>query len=348
MTDSLKNNRFIEACFGRATTARPIWIMRQAGRYMKEYRDIRSKVSFLELCKNPDLVCEVTTFAANKLQVDAAIIFADILLITEAMGFNLSFGKGHGPQIINPFREANDLARIHTQDISQQCSYLKRGIQLTQKELNQEIPLIGFAGAPFTVAAYMIEGGGSKNFEHIKSMMYRSPDVLKSFLTKVTDATIQYVDMQVDAGINAFQLFDSWIGCLDAPHAQAFALPFAKKIFNHLGTHYPNIPSIYFGVNTQHLLPLMNTAGAQVLGIDFHSNLAEQWHQTGATAVQGNLDPCVLLSDRDTIKREAESILASVEKKPGYIFNLGHGILPSTPVEHAQYLVDLVHEFRAN
>lgn len=344
----LNNSSFIDACFGKPTSHTPIWIMRQAGRYMKEYRDVRAKVGFLELCKTPELVCEVTTTASKILGVDAAIIFADILLITEALGFDLKFGPNQGPTISNPFRMEKDLQRmdVTADQIKSQHAYLSQAIRLTKKELNHSIPLIGFAGAPFTVASYCIEGSGSKNFENTKKLLFTAPEVLDSLLDKITSATLAYLDMQIEAGVDAIQLFDSWIGCLSQTHAQEYAIKYAVRIFSHLKQRAPHIPTIYFGVHSGHVLEDMLSSGCDVIGIDYHLNLKATWDRTQAQAVQGNLDPCVLMTDRATVHREATRILDSCKGRSGHIFNLGHGILPQASVDLTKYLVEVVHGYQ--
>lgn len=345
MSTQIEQSPFIQACFGHETPYTPVWIMRQAGRYQKEYRDIRAKHSFLELCKSPELVSDVTCLAVNMLNVDAAIIFADILLILESLGFDLDFLKGHGPSIHNPFRLESNLDQIAEPNIPESYAYLHQAVALTRKNLPAHVPLIGFAGSPFTVASYAIEGGSSKNFEHTKKLMRSDPDKMIALLNHLTEATIDYVKLQMDAGANAIQIFDSWIGVLSAQEAQTFAIPFAKQIFDFIKMYSAQVPSIYFGVNTAHLIASMKGAGSDVMGIDFRTPLNTMKQNLKLKAVQGNLDPITLLCDKAVIEHELDHLLSTVNNpNQGYIFNLGHGILPNTPVEHAQFLVEQVHQ----
>ncbi|MCI5072759.1 uroporphyrinogen decarboxylase [bacterium] len=345
MSKEIEQSPFIQACFGQETPYTPVWIMRQAGRYQKEYRDIRAKHSFLELCKSPELVSEVTCLAVDMLNVDAAIIFADILLILESLGFDLDFLKGHGPTIHNPFRLGSTVEQLVEPDIKNNHVYLEQAVALTRKNLPTHIPLIGFAGSPFTVASYAIEGGSSKNFEHTKKLMRSDPETFIALLDQLTEATIDYMKLQLDAGANAIQLFDSWIGVLSPQEAQNFAVPFAKQIFDFVKMYAKNVPTIYFGVNTAHLIKSMKDAGSDVMGIDFRTPLNTMKQDLNLKAVQGNLDPVTLLCDTSVIEHELDHLLSSINNpNQGYIFNLGHGILPNTPVEHAQFLVKQVHQ----
>ena len=334
---------FLSACRGEPTSFTPIWLMRQAGRYMKEYRDVRAKVSFLELCKNPDLASEVTITAVDYIGADAAIIFADILLITEPMGFQLEFAKGDGPKIHNPFRSKNDLARITSPDPKNSLDYVMKAIQITRDGLKDHIPLIGFCGAPFTVASYSIEGGSSRNFEHTKTLMRSDPETWNTFLAKITDGLVDYLLAQVEAGADALQIFDSWIGCLSPAEYRTYVLPHMKHLFSKLPQ---NIPTIHFGTGTAMFLEDMKEAGSSVMGVDFRIELGEAWKRLGDIPLQGNLDPTTLLCPPEIIRAEATKILNQAAGRPGYIFNLGHGILPQTPVDHVKRLIDHVHEFR--
>ncbi len=337
------NSPFLSACVGQKTPCTPIWLMRQIGRYQKEYQQIRKKVGFLELCKRPDLVSELTTKTVEQLGVDAAIIFADILLITEPMGFSLHFDEGKGPQIENPFRNENDLTRTKVAEASS-LSFVAEAIRQSCKALPKEIPLIGFAGAPFTVAAYIIEGRSSKHFEHTKVLMRADPRTWNQLLDRISQGTISYLQSQLDAGAQALQLFDSWIGALRADEYRTYVLPHVQKIFRSIPS---SIPTIHFGTGTAHLLEVMKEAGGTVMGVDFHLRLEAAWKRLGPMALQGNLDPTVLLASGDVIDREARDILEQSKGKSGHIFNLGHGILPSTPVDHVRRLVDTVHNVSA-
>jgi uroporphyrinogen decarboxylase len=336
-----QSSQFIKACRRESASHTPVWLMRQAGRYMPEYRSVRDKVSFLELCKTPELACKVTVEAAEILNTDAAIIFADILLITEPMGFQLEFGEGEGPAIRNPFRSVSDLERLRRTNPKESLAYVLKAIELTKKELKPHIPLIGFAGAPFTVASYIIEGGSSKNFENVKKLMRSEPLVWHPFMEHIARETSEYLRAQIDSGADAIQLFDSWIGCL-APHEyRSFVYPHVKQIFDALPK---DVPAIYFGTNTGPFLEDFADTGAGVIGIDFHTSLKDAFRRLGNRALQGNLDPTVLFSSRDVIAKETDRILKEANGQRGFIFNLGHGILPKTPVDNVKFLVEYVHE----
>lgn len=339
--DTIQSSVFLKACHLQKTDYTPIWIMRQAGRYMKEYRDIRSKVGFLELCKTPDLVCEVTVTAVKKICADAAIIFADILLITEPLGFSLEFVEEKGPVIHNPLREAKDLDQLKEPYPRESLSYVTKAIRLTRATLPSNIPLIGFAGAPFTVAAYAIEGGASKNFENTKKLMRSDPKTWNRFMDRISSVTTEYLLAQIEAGADAIQLFDSWIGCLSSADYRSYVLPHVKKIFERLPAQ---VPQIHFGTQTTHLLREMKEAGGSVMGLDFRVDLDYEWNRLGDIAAQGNLDPTALLCSKDIIKKEAQKILDQAFGKKGHIFNLGHGVLPKTPVDHVRFLIDFVHK----
>lgn len=332
---------FIRACRKEAVEFTPIWLMRQAGRYMKEYRDVRETVPFLTLCKTPALACEVTVTAVRKLNVDAAIIFADILLITEPMGFSLEFHEPGGPVIHNPFRGPSDLARLQDPHPKESLSFVMEAIRLTKQELGPKLPVIGFAGAPFTVASYMIEGKSSRNFEHTKTLMRGHPGTWHALMTKISEGLTEYLLAQISAGATAIQLFDSWIGCLSPREYREYVLPHVQPIFAAIPK---NIPAIHFGTGTSLFLEDFREAGGTVIGVDFHVPLDSAWKRLGDVAIQGNLDPTVLLSSKEVIEKEAGEILRQAGGRAGHIFNLGHGILPSTRVDHARRLIDFVHE----
>ena len=332
---------FIQACRGQPTPFRPIWLMRQAGRYMKEYRDLRAKVSFLELCRSPELVCEVTVHACRTIQADAAIIFADILLIAEALGFDLEFAKNHGPIIHNPFQSNQNLSMLGTAKITEKLQYVFDAIRMTRKELEPKYSLIGFAGAPFTVATYAIEGGKSKDFAKVKNIMKHDPVGWNGLLSALTQATIEYLNGQVQAGADCLQIFDSWIGLLKEDEYEKYVYPHMQKLFAGIDR---SVPIIHFGTKTKHLLHKMKEAGGDVLGLDTDVSIREFWPEISYQPIQGNLDPEILLKDIPTIQREAQKILDEVGDRPGFIFNLGHGILPSTPVDNVKALINYVHE----
>src|SRR5258708_3363176 len=309
---------------------------------MPQYRQIRSMVSFLDLCKNPDLAAEVTVHAQQELGVDAAILFADILLITEPMGFQLEFVESGGPVIRNPFRAGTDLKRLRDFDAEEELGYVMEAIHQIRARLKPDIPLIGFAGAPFTLASYVIEGGGSKDYFHTREVL--SDIVLWDELMKrLVASTISYLNAQIDAGAQAIQLFDSWVGILTPEEFQRLVLPYLKVLIKGLK---PGVPIIYFGTQTEPFFPWLKDTGATVIGVDWHMDLDKAWKQLGKVAIQGNLDPSVLLTSPDKIKVEAESILRKAGGKPGHIFNLGHGILPQTPVDNVHALIQTIKEWK--
>ena len=310
--------------------------MRQAGRYMAEYRAVREKHSFLELCRNPELATEVTVYARNRLGVDAAILFSDILLIVDCLRLGLSFEKGEGPRIARPLRGAADVEKLPEVDPDELgCVY--EAVQGIRRELPADIPLIGFAGAPFTVASYCIEGGPSREFLHTKAMMHTQPESWDRLMGILVRGTKAYLRRQVEAGAQCIQLFDSWVGCLSPHDYKRFVQPYSNQVLESLG----DVPTIHFGRGTGFLLEYMS---GDVLGVDFATPMEWARKQLGpGRPVQGNLDPAVLLTDRETIRREAERVLR--EAGPvGHIFNLGHGIVPQTPVDNVIYLVEVVRE----
>ena len=340
-SDALHNSLFLKACRREPTAVTPVWLMRQAGRYMAEYRAVRAKVGFLELCENPALACEVTVTAAERLGVDAAILFADILLILRPMGFDLEFAKGEGPVIHNPVREANDVDRVRPLDDVGPLNYVFEAVRLIRAALKPDLPLIGFAGAPFTLACYAIEGGGSRHYETAKAFMYRDPGAWDVLMSRLVDATIAYLNAQADAGAQVLQLFDSWVGNLSPDDYRRFVLPHMTRLFRGLRT---GVPTIHFGTDTGSLLELQRDAGGDVIGLDWRVELDQAWERLGpSVAVQGNLDPTVLFAPVDEMKRQVAAILRRAGGRPGHIFNLGHGILPHTPVDNVLALVDAVH-----
>ncbi len=333
---------FMKACRLEKTDYTPVWLMRQAGRYMREYRELRSKVSFLKLCKTPELAAEVTLRAVDRLNVDAAIIFADILLIVETLGVGLEFSKGDGPKIKRPVRSSKAVKKIKDFD-PESLNYVYEALRITRRALDPNKALIGFAGAPFTVASYMIEGGGSKNYENTKGLMYKYPEAWHIMMDKLSSATVLYLNSQIKAGADAVQLFDSWVGCLSRDDYKEFVLPHMKKLISGIKK---DTPVIQFGTGTAALLDLVKDAGSQVIGFDWRVDIAEAWKQVGYDkAIQGNLDPVVLFSTPSEIRKHTKKILDKTRGKPGLIFNLGHGILPKTPVDNVMALVDYVHEY---
>ncbi len=342
MPAPLAASSFIKACRRETTETTPIWLMRQAGRYMAEYRAIRSKVPFLELCKRPELAAEVTVTAANLLGVDAAILFADILLILEPLGFDLEFAKGEGPIIHNPVRTSADVDRVRPLGEIAPLAFVTEAVRLIRAALPPHIPLIGFAGAPFTLACYAVEGGSSRHYEQAKAFMYRDPGRWNALLDRLVSATALYLNAQAAAGAQVLQIFDSWVGTLSPNDYARFVLPHMKALFAQLDA---GVPVIHFGTGTATLLELQRDAGGSVIGLDWRVELDAAWRRLGSgVAVQGNLDPVVLLSSRDEIEFQTRRILSQAAGRPGHIFNLGHGILQETPVDHVRYLVELVHE----
>ncbi|MED5578554.1 MAG: uroporphyrinogen decarboxylase [Nitrospinota bacterium] len=342
-SDILKESCFLTACKGLKTDFTPIWLMRQAGRYMKEYRDLRAKVPFIDLCKNSDLACEVTVTAARKIGVDAAIIFSDILLILQPMGFQIEYDEGLGPRIHNPIQEPKDVDSLLDFNVMSELFYVFDAIKKVRSELDKTIPLIGFSGAPFTLASYLIEGGGSKNFLKTKRFMYKEKNAWDRLMENFVKPLSGYLSSQIDAGAQALQIFDSWVGCLSRSDYREYVMPHMKSLLNSIGGR---VPIIHFGTGTSVFLEDMKEAGGDVIGLDFRVDLMDAWNRLGKVSVQGNLDPCVLLSDRKLIAKKAGEILQAVNMHPGHIFNLGHGVLPETPEDNVKFLVDFVHEWR--
>lgn len=338
----MDNNRFLRACRREPVDCTPVWFMRQAGRYLPEYRKLRARVPFLELCKTPELAVEVTLMAVDRLAVDAAIIFADILLILEPLGMDLEFSKGEGPVIKNPVRteQAVDALREFELDA---LDFVYEAVHLTRRALKSQVALIGFAGAPFTVASYMIEGGGSRRHESTKELMYRDGGTWHALMERLARASAAYLNGQIRAGADAVQLFDSWVGCLAPDDYREFVLPHMQQLIRSLT---PGVPVIHFGTGTAALLELMKEAGGDVIGLDWRVEIAEAWSRLGNdVAVQGNLDPVALLAPPSEMRRRAVKILENTAGRPGHVFNLGHGVLPGTPVDNVLALVDTVHEY---
>jgi uroporphyrinogen decarboxylase len=342
MDRRLWESPFLKACRREKAPITPVWLMRQAGRYMAEYRAVRSKVGFLELCKDPELATEVTVTAAEVLGVDAAILFADILLILEPLGFDLEFAKGEGPVIHNPVREARDVDRVRPLESIEPLAYVTDAVRGIRAALKPDLPLIGFAGAPFTLACYAIEGGSSRHYETAKALIYRDPGAWDALMARLVDATALYLGAQAAAGAQALQLFDSWVGTLSPTDYARFVQPHMRRLINMLPA---GVPVIHFGTDTATLLELQRDAGGDVIGLDWRVPLGATWDRLGpGVGVQGNLDPTVLLGPLPELRSQVRRILGEAAGRPGHIFNLGHGILPSTPVDSAKALVDLVHD----
>jgi uroporphyrinogen decarboxylase len=342
MTSSLDECRFLRAARRQPTDTTPIWIMRQAGRYLPEYMAVRSKVGFLELCKRPELAAEVTLSAQRVLGVDAAILFADLLPILEPMGFELEYAEGDGPRIHNPIRAADDLKRVRPLADVAELGFVFDAIRLVRADLPPDIPLLGFAGAPFTLASYVIEGGGSRDFARTKRIMRACPELWNGLLDRLVDALAAYATRQVETGCQAVQIFDSWAGCLSPQDYREYVLPHSRRLFQRLPE---SAPAIHFLTGNPALLPWQRQAGGTVMGLDWRVELGDGWETVGHdVAVQGNLDPTVLQADLKTLKQRTASILDAAAGRPGHIFNLGHGVLPHTDPERVRALVEMVHE----
>jgi uroporphyrinogen decarboxylase len=320
--------------------------MRQAGRYMPEYRRIREKHALLEMFKTPQLAVEITLQPVRAFAVDAAILFADILLPLEGMGIRLDFVEGEGPVIHNPVRCREDAEALRIAEPRESLGYVIESIRALRSELNGKVPLIGFAGAPFTLASYMIEGGSSRNYVLTKKLIYGEPATWQTVMRKLASTLSAYVLAQARAGAQVIQLFDSWAGCLSPADYRDHVLPFTKPVFQSL--REAGIPSIHFGTGTADLLPLMREAGGDVLGVDWRTHLDDAWVRIGSgTGIQGNLDPVTLMAPWPVLRGRAKEVLDRAARKPGHIFNLGHGILPDTPVDAVRALADFVHEYTA-
>lgn len=324
------------------TPRTPVWLMRQAGRYMPEYRAVRARHAFLELCRTPALAAEVTLQPVERLGVDAAILFADILLVAEPLGVGLEFAKGEGPVIHHPVRSEEAVARLPEVDVASDLGFVFETVGLVRRSLPPHIPLIGFAGAPFTVASYIVEGGASRDYLHTKRLMLDHPAAWHRLMQVLVDATARYLNGQIDAGAAAVQLFDSWVGALGPEDYRASVLPHTRALIRALR---PGTPVIHFGTGTAALLPLMREAGGDVIGLDWRVDLAAGWRAVGHdVAVQGNLDPAVLLARPAVIRDRVRRVLEQAGGRPGHIFNLGHGVPQQAPVDHVRALVDMVHE----
>jgi uroporphyrinogen decarboxylase len=333
---------FLQACRREPAPFTPVWLMRQAGRYMPEYRAVRERFSFLELCRNSDAAAEVTVKAVEVLGVDAAIIFADILLILEPLGVGLEFAKGDGPVIHRPVRSGADVARLPEPPPEETVPFVFESVRKARAALPAHVPLIGFSGAPFTVASYLVEGKGSRNYLHTKALMYSDRPAWDRLLGLLSRTIVAYLNAQIAAGAQAVQLFDSWVGCLTPDDYREYVLPHTRAVIRGVA---PGVPVIHFGTGTAGLLELMREAGGDVIGVDWRVDLGEAWRRLGHdVGIQGNLDSVALFAPRPEIRRRVRAILDAAGGRPGHIFNLGHGILPETPVDHARFLVDTVHE----
>ena len=339
---SQPSHPFLAACRREKTPYTPVWLMRQAGRYMEDYRRLRAEHDFLELCKNPDLAAEITITPVERLGVDAAILFADILLVLEPMGVGLEYSKGDGPIIHRPVRSGKDVDGLKDFSAATELSFVYEAVKKISKALKNKVPLIGFAGAPFTLASYLIEGGSSRNYINTKKLFYAAPEAWHRLMERLVKIVAEYLNCQIAAGADAVQLFDSWAGCLTPTDYEQFALPHTKAVIDAIT---PGVPVINFSTGTAGLLKQIRAAGGDVIGLDWRVNLDEGWAAVGHdVAVQGNLDPVALFASPKEIKHRAGEILRRAGGRAGHIFNLGHGVLPETPVDHVIALVDAVHE----
>jgi uroporphyrinogen decarboxylase len=337
----LISSRFLKACRREPVDATPVWFMRQAGRYMAEYRALRERHSLLEICRTPDLATEVTLQPIRRIEVDAAILFSDLLLPLEPMGLPFDFVEGEGPQIERPIASSDDIDRLRVFEPREALSHVLEAIEQIQTELHGRVPLIGFSGAPFTLASYAIEGGHSSNFAKTKALMYGYPDAWHRLCDKLATVVADYLNAQIDAGVDAIQLFDSWVGALSPSDYREFALAHTRRIFHAIEGR---VPTIHFGTGTATTLDLLREAGGDVIGADWRIPIDTAWERIGFDrGIQGNLDPTLLLGPMQRMFAQAEDILERINGRPGHIFNLGHGLLPSTPVEHVQRLAQYVH-----
>ncbi len=341
---SAPDSRFVRACKALPVDRTPVWFMRQAGRYMPEYRAVRREYSLVEICRKPQVAADVTITAAEILGVDAAIIFADLLLPLEVMGLPFHFTTGEGPVVEKPLRTQEDVARLRV-DRADELGYVAEAVGLVCKHFGARLPVIGFCGAPFTLASYMIEGGGSRNYIHAKKMMYSSPAAWDELLRKLVAVVVEYAAEQVRAGADTIQVFDSWVGCLSVEDYRQYVLPRTTELVRSLQKK-TGVPIIYFGTDTATLLPSMQETGAEVIGLDWRIPLDKGWQSLGFKgAVQGNLDPVVLFADWKQVKSRAAEVMRRASGRPGHIFNLGHGILPETPVDNVKALARFVQEY---
>jgi len=346
MTNTTINNQaFLAACRREKTPYTPVWLMRQAGRYMEEYRKLRAQYGFLELCKRPELAAEITLTPVERLGVDAAILFADILLILEPMGVGLEYAAGDGPVIHRPVRSAVDVDRLQEFKVDKELSFVIETVKKTRASLGGKVPLIGFAGAPFTLASYLIEGGSSRNYVHTKQLFCSDPSAWNRLMQRLSSAVAAYLNAQIAAGAQAVQLFDSWAGCLSPGDYEQFVLPHTRSTIAAITS---GVSVIHFSTGTSGLLKSIRAAGGDVIGVDWRVNLDEAWQQVGYdVAIQGNLDPVALFASPKEIRSRVADVLRRAGDRPGHIFNLGHGILPETPVENVVAMVEAVHELSA-
>lgn len=338
------NSRFLDACRRRPTDYRPVWFMRQAGRYMPQYREVRKHHHILEICKRPDLAAMVTLQPVEALDVDAAIIFADLLLPIEPMGLKLDFVAGEGPVIDNPVRTSSDVDSLSISN-TDDLGYVGESIQMAVRALAGRVPVIGFVGAPFTMASYMIEGGPSRSFLKTKQMMYRDETLWRRLMGKLVDVLGPYALMQVAAGARVIQVFDSWVGALGSDDYVRYVAPYSRALIERIRS--ASVPVIHFGTGAGGYFKELHAAGGDILGVDWRVNIDQAWMDISyRSAIQGNLDPAVLFAPLPELKQRVHELLKRTGARPGHIFNVGHGILPETPVDHVKACVDFVREFK--
>lgn len=339
----VSGGRFIDACRRRSTDVRPVWFMRQAGRYLKEYREIRSKHGILEICKRPELAAEVTVQPIHILDVDAAIIFADLLLPVEPMGLKLEFRSGEGPHIDNCITEPEDIDSLST-DHTDELGYVGEAIQMVVQELAGKVPVVGFVGAPFTLASYMIEGGPSKTFLKTKKLMFSNEVMWRRLMGKLVDVLGDFASLQISAGARAIQVFDSWVGALSPEDYVRYVQHYSRALIERIRSM--NVPVIHFGTGTAGFLRELHAAGGDVIGVDWRVNIDQAWMDIGhRSAIQGNLDPIALFAPLPELKGKVNDLLKRTGTRAGHIVNLGHGILPETPVDNVKAVVQMVREF---
>ena len=337
--------RLLDACARRPVDATPVWLMRQAGRYLPEYRAIREKLSFVEMCMRSDVAAEVTLQPLRRFELDAAIIFADILLPLEPMGIGFHFTPEDGPVIDRPVRTAADLEGVHTIDAASDLAYVMESLKLVRKEIDGKQTLIGFSGAPFTLASYIVEGGHSRNYTHVKKLMYDDPATFGRLMGLISDVVVDYLLAQIDAGAQVVQLFDSWVGWLGPYDYEHLVLPHVRRVVEQVKGK--GAPVIYFGNGASGMLHHVATVPSDVIGVDWRIDIDRAWEQLGDVAVQGNLDPITLLGPPSAIEERVADVVKRVGGRPGHIFNLGHGLVPQTPPDNVKYVVDAVHRLSA-
>ena len=349
MSVSIQDSLFIRALARKPVERTPLWIMRQAGRYLPEYRKVRAKAgSFLDLCKNPQLCCEVALQPLRRYDLDAAILFSDILTIPDAMGLGLYFVEGEGPRFHDPLRQAEDIRQLPTEGLMDDLAYVFDAVRLIRHAMPSSLPLIGFSGSPWTLACYMVEGGSSREFKRMLTLVYKEPEIVHQLLNKLAAVVAEYLIEQVKAGVNVLMIFDTWGGILSKANYLNFSLAYIKKIIAIVKADYPDIPMIFFTKGGGQWLVEMADSGCDALSLDWTTDLSQARALVGnKVALQGNLDPNVLLADRDIIREEVSKVLASFGQGSGHVFNLGHGITPDVPPEHVQDMIEAVHELSA-